>query len=97
MFVFSNEAIMNVVFPPKPANEFLGSSITFQAIVDGRSRRCLVTEEALIDHFGASSFEPASLQQAFDSNRGAIEAIAEDRLRTGATGDVLLRTQDFSD
>jgi hypothetical protein len=97
MFVLINEAIMNIVFPPKPFNEFMGNSITFQAIVDGRARRCLVTEEALIDHFGASEFEPSTLQQAFDSNRGTIEAIAADRLRTGATGDVLLRTQDFSD
>jgi hypothetical protein len=97
MLVFRHEAIMNIVFPPKPANEFFGTTITFQAIVDGRSRRCLVTEEALVDHFGASEYEPSTLQQAFDSNRGTIEAIAADRLRTGATGDVLLRTQDFSD
>ena len=87
---------MNIVFPPKSAGEFHGTSLAFQAIVDGRARRCLVTEEALIDHFGAAAFEPSSLQQAFDSHRGTIEAIAEDRLRTGAAGDVLLRTQDFS-
>lgn len=85
---------MNIVFPPKSAYQF--TNITFPVIVDGHSRRCLVTEEALMDHFGASSWDPSELQQAFDSHRPIIEAIAEDRLRTGATGDVLLRTQDFS-
>lgn len=87
---------MNIVFPGQSASALNGTSIAFPAIVDGRSRRCLVTEEALRDHFGASSREPSALQQAFDSNRIVIEAIAEDRLRTGASGDVLLRTQDFS-
>jgi hypothetical protein len=63
--------------------------------VDGHTRRCFVTDEALMDHFGAGSTDSERLQSAFDANRGEIEAIAEYRYRTGAAGDVLLRTQDF--
>lgn len=87
---------MNISFPLESASyDARARSVTFPAMVDGRSRRCLVTEEALTDHFGAVSPEPDQLRSAFESNRDEILEVAEYRFRTGATGDVLLRTQDF--
>jgi hypothetical protein len=86
---------MNISFPQKSAYDLRATSITFPVVVDGHTRRCFVTDEALMDHFGAASPDLERLQSAFDANRGEIEAVAEYRYRTGAAGDVLLRTQDF--
>jgi len=86
---------VNISFPQKSAYDLRATSITFPVVVDGHTRRCFVTEEALIDHFGALSAESDRLQSAFEANRSEIEAVAAYRYRTGASGDVLLRTQDF--
>ncbi len=86
---------MNISFPLGSAYEPRATSVAFPAVVDGRARRCLVTEEALMDHFGAVSPEPETLRSAFENNRDEIQEVAEYRFRTGAAGDVLLRTQDF--
>jgi hypothetical protein len=86
---------MHISFPPKSAYIPNLPSIAFPVVVDDHLRRCMVTEEALIDHFGASSYEPNHLQQVFESNRALVQATVEERLRTGARGDLILRTQDF--
>lgn len=86
---------MNISFPPQSAYLPSLPSIAFPVVVDDHLRHCMVTEEALMDHFGASSYEPPHLQHVFESHRHDIEATAADRIRTGATGDVILRTQDF--
>lgn len=86
---------MHISFPPKSAYIPNLPSIAFPVVVDDHLRRCMVTEEALIDHFGASSYEPTHLQQVFESNRELVQATVEDRLRSGARGDLILRTQDF--
>lgn len=86
---------MHISFPPKSAYIPNLPSIAFPVVVDDHLRRCMVTEEALIDHFGASSYEPTHLQQVFESNRALVQATVEERLRTGARGDLILRTQDF--
>lgn len=86
---------MHISFPPKSAYVPNVTSIVFPVVVDDHLRRCMVTEEALIDHFGASSFEPTHLQEVFESHRDRVQATVEYRLRTGARGDLILRTQDF--
>jgi hypothetical protein len=86
---------MDITFPPKSAYEPKATSVAFPALVNGHSRRCLVTEEALEDHFGATSMEPLHLQEIFEANRGEIQVVAQERFLSGATGDVFLRTQDF--
>jgi hypothetical protein len=86
---------MDISFPKKSAYDFSTTSIAFPVVVDGSQRRCLVTEEALTDHFGATGIDQAHLQEVFEANRDRIEAVAEARVRGGATGDVLLRSRDF--
>jgi hypothetical protein len=86
---------VDISFPTKSAYDFSATGIAFPVIVDGYQRRCLVTEEALMDHFGATGIDPAHLQEAFEANRDRIEAVAEARIRGGATGEVLLRSRDF--
>jgi hypothetical protein len=86
---------MHISFPPKSTYVPNLPSIAFPVVVDDHVRHCLVTEEALMDHFGAVSWEPETLQQAFESHRDAVQAAVEERYRTGARGDLILRTQDF--
>jgi hypothetical protein len=86
---------MNISFPQQSAYEARATSVAFPAVVDGHTRRCLVTNEALEDHFGAISMEPGHLQQIFEANRGEIQVVAQERFLSGAMGDVFLRTQDF--
>jgi hypothetical protein len=92
---FSIEDSMHISFPPKSAYVPNVTGIVFPVVVDDHLRRCTVTDEALMDHFGASSSEPVHLQQVFESNRDSVQATVEYRLRTGARGDLVLRTQDF--
>jgi hypothetical protein len=86
---------MNISFPSKSAYDPNTTSIAFPVDVDGAARRCLVTEEALMDHFGATSPKPDHLRDIFEANRHDIESVAEGRIRAGVTGEVLLRSHDF--
>lgn len=86
---------MNIHFPLKSAYDFDAGSISFPAEVDGAPRRCLVSEEALQDHFGADGIDDRLLTEYFEANRGAIETVAADKIRNGAVGDVVLGTKDF--
>jgi hypothetical protein len=89
---------MDISFPHKKStHDARTTSVAFPVLVNGHTRRCLVTEEALLDHFGANSMESSHLEQVFESHRDEIEAIAQQRFLSGATGDVFLRTQDFQD
>lgn len=86
---------MNISFPAGSAYDPNRTSIAFPVDVDGARHRCLVTEEALMDHFGATSIDPDHLRDTFEANRSHIQAVAEKLIRAGAAGDVLLKSQSF--
>jgi hypothetical protein len=51
-------------------------SLSFAAMVDGQPVRCLITLEALEDHYGAISSDAEDLIGAFGLQRSRIEAAA---------------------
>lgn len=72
------------------------TTVAFEALVDGVRASFEITEEALMDHFGATSRKAVELVRSFQANRPAIEAIAKvklpARLRAGRP---LLVSADF--
>lgn len=71
-------------------------AIAFGADVDGKHVVCLISGEALVDHFGAREKREGMLQ-AFLRNRNSIEKKARDLIDRGSFegGRVLIRRQDF--
>jgi hypothetical protein len=68
---------MNISFPESPP-VYNGEepALTFSAEADSVSVECIITAEALEDHFGAASAREPDLLEAFRANRAAIEAAA---------------------
>ena len=56
--------------------EYSGRELTlaFPAMVDGERVECMITAEALEDHFGAASPRQEDMIGAFDTHRERIEA-----------------------
>lgn len=85
---------MKIDFPVgRQIREMMG--IAFLAIVDGKNVRCLISDEALQDRFGAER----DLISAFEANRRTIELKAIELIEAGlyhADGSVILKTHDFS-
>ena len=67
-------------FTGERTRNFEMGGISFRATVDGESCACVITDEALQDHFGAKRGTPA---RAFDSNRTQIEGIARAMIECG--------------
>ncbi|MBC8747000.1 MULTISPECIES: DUF1488 domain-containing protein [Paraburkholderia] len=61
---------------PNEAPEYSGRELTlaFPAMVDGQRVECMITAEALEDHFGAASSRLEDMIVAFDTHRPRIEA-----------------------
>lgn len=68
---------MKVSFPATPPRYNADDlELTFAATADGTPIDCVITAEALEDHFGAASPREPDLVAAFDAHRPAIEAAA---------------------
>jgi hypothetical protein len=61
---------------PKEVPEYSGRELTlaFPAMVNGERVECMITAEALEDHFGAASPRLEDMLGAFDAHRPRIEA-----------------------
>lgn len=71
-------------------------SMSFQVEVDGKKTRCLISREALEDHYGAD--QGKTVEQAFDDNQFVIEDIARKIINNNqvdAQGEYLIRSQDL--
>ncbi|AXE96346.1 DUF1488 domain-containing protein [Paraburkholderia sp. 22099] len=66
---------MQILFPNETP-EYSGRELTlaFPAMVDGERVECMITAEALEDHFGAASPRLEDMVGAFDTHRARIEA-----------------------
>ncbi len=66
---------MQILFPNENP-EYSGRELTlaFPALVDGQRVECMITAEALEDHFGAASPRLEDMVGAFDTHRERIEA-----------------------
>ena len=71
-------------------------SMSFQVEVDGKKTRCLISREALEDHYGAD--QGKTVEQAFDDNQFDIENVARKIINNNqvdAQGEYLIRSQDI--
>jgi hypothetical protein len=66
---------MQIIFPNETP-EYSGRELTlaFPAMVDGERVECMITAEALEDHFGAASPRLEDMVGAFAEHRSRIEA-----------------------
>lgn len=87
----------DIRFTGERTRHFDMGGISFRAIVDGQTCACIITDEALQDHFGAKHGSPES---AFDLNRRRIEEIARGMIeghRVSADGRVVIKSADIND
>ncbi len=85
-----------IVFSGNRAWDSNRDSMSFEVEVDGKKTRCLISREALEDHYGAD--QGKTVEQAFDDNRHAIEDVARKIINNNhvdAQGEYLIRTQDI--
>jgi hypothetical protein len=85
---------MNIVFQNVDPVYSTNNTIAFPALVDDAKAICEISEEALQDHFGATSNIPTDLIMAFKSNRSTIEVVARRKYVADASR-WLVRTEDF--
>lgn len=68
---------MTISFPEgPPVYDGDQLALIFTAKANGEDVECLITAEALEDHFGAQSAREPDLRAAFDAHRDAIEKAA---------------------
>ena len=84
---------MQIIFP-KEVPEYSGRELTlaFPALVDGERVECVITAEALEDHFGAASTRIEDMIGAFDTHRARIEAATRRLLSETDARCVVLRS-----
>lgn len=85
---------MDITFERTSAWDFDRDSAAFPAIVDGERIRCLVSQEALQDHFDGGILG-ADLVATFEANRKMIEGVARKKLESSRDNPLILRTRDF--
>jgi hypothetical protein len=71
-------------------------SMSFKVEVDGKKTRCLISREALEDHFGADRNN--TVEQTFDVNLYVIESAARKIINNNVLdpqGEYLIRSQDM--
>lgn len=84
---------MNIIFPNVEPVYTVSTTVAFPAEVDGEKAMCEISEEALQDHFGATTAAVADLIGAFKSHRATIEDAARRKYAPGLRW--LLRSADF--
>jgi hypothetical protein len=90
----------NIAFPPvQPYWLFERECLRFPALVDGSIITCLVSGEALIQHFSAEAMTADEATRAFNDHRPAIEDAARTKIEAGefnTRGELLLKISDFT-
>ncbi|CAH2909839.1 MAG: FIG00461530: hypothetical protein [uncultured Paraburkholderia sp.] len=84
---------MQILFPNE-SPEYSGRELTlaFPALVDGQRVECIITAEALEDHFGAASPRLEDMVGAFHTHRERIEAATRRLLSETSAQCVMLRS-----
>lgn len=85
-----------ILFSGKRAWDSNRDGMSFQVEVDGKKTRCLISREALEDHYGAH--QGKTVEEAFDNNQLAIEDVARNIIsnnQVDAQGEYLIRSQDI--
>jgi hypothetical protein len=87
---------MDIHFPAD-APDYRESNLTvvFRALVDGEPVPCAISVEALEDHFGVKTFDPAGWIDAFAIGRTRIEDVARAHLQLSGGAPVLLKSGHF--
>ena len=70
-------------------------SMSFEVVVDGKKTRCLISREALEDHYGADQL--SKVEKSFVDNQSSIEDVARKIINKGQianSGECLIRSQD---
>ncbi len=73
--------------------------VIFPASDNGQPVRCVISVEALTEHFGLKTADEMNALRAFDSCRPVIEQAASrkyDRWKLQGSGEVTLRKRDFA-
>ncbi len=83
-----------IEFPREAVKIIHTVGVQFQAIVNGETRDCTVSAEALRDHFGAGSVHARDLQTAFISGKDDIHKAAK-RLLAESSEDIVIGTKDI--
>ncbi|MFC3110083.1 DUF1488 domain-containing protein [Undibacterium arcticum] len=87
---------MNISFP-RGIEPHIDSSegVAFQAVVDGDIVWCVISREALEDHFDLTSSSGQSWVSTFKQNRARIEEVATRLLERSSGTERLLSTGEF--
>ena len=85
---------MNIQFLPNSMFDPITMSVCFNAIVDGKRKRIIVSQETLQDHFGANN--NPNLVAIFEANRQTIQRKAAQLIEAGIEGDVIIKTSMFA-
>ncbi|PFH20655.1 periplasmic protein [Burkholderia lata] len=87
---------MDISFPAEPpAYSGMEPALAFSALIEGRRVQCVITAEALEDHFRAASPREPDLVAAFSCNRPAIECAARRMLEEVGGRPILLHSGFF--
>jgi Protein of unknown function (DUF1488) len=90
----------SITFPPaQPYWLFERECLRFPALVDGSIINCLVSGEALFQHFGARSMSADEARRAFSDHMPAIQEAARRKIEAGefnTRGELLLKISDFA-
>jgi len=85
-----------LLFPDvEPFWVFDRDCLAFPAVLDGKTIRCLVTLETLIQNYGAKSPSELEMKRAFGENRAKIHDIARAMINTkqfDEHGEILIRS-----
>src|SRR5262249_26764693 len=88
------------VFPSvEPYWVFERVCLRFPALVDGSIINCLVSGEALFQHFGARDFTADEARRAFNNHKQDIQEAARRKIEGGefnTRGEILLKMSDFT-
>jgi hypothetical protein len=84
---------MQILFPNETP-EYSGRELTlaFPAMVDGERVECMITAEALEDHYGAASYRLEDMIGAFSAHRPRIEAATRRLLSETSAQCLVLRS-----
>ncbi|MBU3548244.1 DUF1488 family protein [Polynucleobacter sp. P1-05-14] len=85
---------MNIQFLPNSIFDPITMSVCFNAIVEGKRKRIIVSQETLQDHFGANN--NPNLVAVFEANRQIIQRKAVQLIEAGIEGDVIIKTSMFA-
>jgi Protein of unknown function (DUF1488) len=92
--------LKNIAFPPaQPYWLFERDCLRFPVLVDGSIVNCLVSGEALLQHFGAKVLTADEAKRAFNDHKPAIQDAARRKIEAGefnTRGELLLRISDFT-